>query len=64
MKERLAEALPIGVERRDKFTARLNEAVAWVNRNRSAELERLSRNQKERARDCLNGKPPGSRTKW
>ena len=27
-------------------------------------LEFLSRNQKQRAKDCLAGEPPGSRTKW
>ena len=64
LKDRVNETMPVGVEGRDRFTARLGEAVKWVNRNNAEELETLSRNQKRRARDCLESVPPGSRTKW
>ena len=52
------------MESRDHFVARLETAVAWMNHHKKAELEKFSRNQKERARDCLSNKPRGSRTKW
>lgn len=64
LRERLDETLPRGLETRDRFVERLLSAVAWVNRHKKAELEYLSRNQKERANDCLQANPKGSRTKW
>ena len=64
LRERLDATLPEAVESRDLFIVRLNKAVAWLNRNRKAQLEKVSRNQKERARESLALKPPGSRTKW
>jgi len=64
LRDRLDATLPDGVESRDRFIPRLKKAVAWLNRNRAAQLAKLSRNQKERARECLALKPPGSRTKW
>mgnify|MGYP004530944189 CR=1 FL=1 len=64
LRERLDVTLPEGVEPRECFISRLKKAVAWLNRNRSAQLSKLSRNQKERAREALANKPRGSRTKW
>ena len=64
LRERLDETLPRGLETRDRFVQRLTAAVAWVNKHKANELEYLSRNQKERANDCLQSKPKGSRTKW
>ena len=64
LRDRLDETLPQGRETRDAFVRRLKTAVVWVNQNKASELEYLSRNQKERASDCLRMKPKGSRTKW
>lgn len=64
LRDRLNETLPRGLETRDRFVVRLLAAVAWVNKHKKAELEYLSRNQKERADDCLQANPKGSRTKW
>ena len=64
MKERLAETQPTTLEGREDFIKRLHAAVAWMNKNRSAQLRALSTNQKERANDCLAMKPPGGRTRW
>ena len=64
LRERLDVTLPVALEKRDAFVRRLKAAVAWVNIHKKAELEYLSRNQKERANDCLQMKPKGSRTKW
>ena len=64
VRDRLDETLPQGLETRDRFVRRLRTAIAWVNKNKAAELEYLSRNQKERANDCLRMRPKGSRTKW
>jgi len=64
LRDRLAVTQPEGLESRDLFIIRLKKAVAWLNRNRAAQLAKVSRNQKERARSCLALKPPGSRTKW
>ena len=64
LKDRLQVTLPIGVERREKFLVRLGEVVSWDNRNKAKEHIIFSRNQKQRSKDCLAGKPPGSRTKW
>ena len=64
VRERLKETLPRGLEKRDAFIDRLQKAVAWLNRNRRAQLQYYSTNQKERCRDCLNQKPPGGRTTW
>jgi len=64
LKGRLADTLPKGVEGRDAFISRLHKAVSWVNKNNREELWRFSTNQKERASDCLNAEPAGSRTKW
>ena len=52
------------LESREDFVARLHTCVRWLNTNHAASLERYARNQKERARECLNAEPPGSRTKW
>ena len=64
LREEVWRTLPLGVEKRDAFITRLNKCVAHVNKHRRPEILRLSRNQKERAQDCLDGTPPGSRTKW
>ena len=64
LRDRLNDTLPTGIERREDFVKRLLAAVAWVNKNCAEELAFLSRNQKRRARDCLAGMPPGSRTRW
>ena len=64
LRDRLNETLPLGHETRDQYVRRLKAAVVWVNQNKASELEYLSRNQKERASDCLRMKPKGSRTKW
>ena len=62
LKDRLYETLPTELEGREDFVSRLRAAVAWVNRNRHAELLYLSHNQKERATELLLKK--GGRTKW
>lgn len=64
LRQRLDDTLPLGVEGRDMFIIRLHKAVAWLNRTRKAQLEKVSRNQKQRARESLALKPPGGRTKW
>ena len=62
LRERLKETLPIGLEPRSAFIKRLKEAVQWVNRAKRDSLIYLSRNQKERCRDCEN--LAGGRTQW
>lgn len=64
LRDRLDVTLPRGQETRDSFVRRLTAAVVWVNQSKASELEYLSRNQKERANDCLRMTPKGSRTKW
>ena len=62
LRERLAETLPLGLEKRDAFIIRLKAAAGWLNRQKKDELWYLSRNQKERCRDCKFLE--GGRTKW
>lgn len=64
LKERLDETMPTKLEGRAHFVKRLKAAVHWANTTRKEQLWFLSTNQKERAQDCLEQKPPGSRTKW
>ena len=64
LKNGLQPTLPRGMEDRDAFIKRLAMAVAWINKKNKKALEKFSRNQKQRARDCLASTPPGSRTKW
>ena len=64
LRERLDETMPTRLEKRAQFIARLHAAVAWVNKNKKTSLVYLSKNQKERADDCLSSKPQGARTKW
>jgi len=64
LKERLDQTVPVEVEDRESFIRRLKSAVLWANWHRSEQLRYLCYNQKERAADCLNMKPPGGRTKW
>ena len=64
VRDRLAETLPQGLERREDFVVRLKQAVQWLNRAKRDHLWYLSTNQKERCRDCLATTPPGGRTKW
>ena len=64
LREALMETLPPGVEKRADFIVRLEQAVAYINKHRRQELAKYSRNQKQRAKDCLEASPPGSRTKW
>ena len=64
LRERLDDTLPPGIESREAFVARLRAAVAWLNKKRKGDLIYFSRNQKERARDCLAATPKGARTKW
>jgi len=62
LRDRLADTLPAGLEDRESFIHRLRTAVAWLNRAKRDSIWKLSRNQKERCRDCkLN---EGGRTKW
>ena len=63
VRARLDVTIPDGMEYREDFIRRLHAAVAWVNRNRCDYLSYICGNQKERARDCQNAHPPGSRTK-
>ena len=62
LRGRLAATLPLGVEDREAFITRLHSAVRWMNRHERKQLWYLSRNQKERCRDCVLLK--GGRTKW
>ena len=64
VREELWKTLPSKLEKRDAFIVRLRKCVTYINTHRRAEVLKFSRNQKERARDCLASKPPGSRTKW
>jgi pyruvate formate-lyase activating enzyme-like uncharacterized protein len=64
LRERLDQTCPVELENRDQFVKRLRAAVRWANTHRSEQLWYLSTNQKERAEDCLQSNPPGSRTKW
>ena len=64
LREELWETLPQGVEKRDAFIARLHKCVAHINKHRKHEVLKFSRNQKQRAQDCLASTPPGSRTEW
>ena len=64
LKDRLDETIPVRLETRDAFIARLHSAVQWANRHRAEQLWYYSTNQKERAHDSLMTKPPGGRTKW
>ena len=64
LREELLQTLPQGVEKRGEFVARLHKCVEYLNKHRKEEMIKLSRNQKQRARDCLDSTPPGSRTKW
>ena len=63
LQARLAVTEPVHMEPRDAFVVRLRAAVAWVNKHRKAYFLELCRSQKTRARDVLDAKPPGSRTK-
>ena len=63
LRARLAVTEPVHMEPRDAFVVRLRAAVAWVNKHRKAYLLELGRSQKTRARDVLDAKPPGNRTK-
>jgi len=64
LKERLDKTMPVHLEGREDFIKRLKAAVRWANEYRSEQLWYLSTNQKERAQDCLQQKPPGGRTKF
>ena len=64
LKTRLDETMPVHLEGRNDFIKRLKAAVIWVNRNRTDQLWYLSRNQKERADECLETKPPGGRVSF
>lgn len=64
VQDRLFETMPAGRESRDEFIPRLRNAVDWVNRNQHDALLELCHNQKKRARELLDGDPPGARTRW
>ena len=64
LRDRLFATMPKRLENRGEFTARVHQAVQWINRTKKPRLEYLSSNQKERCRDCLATEPPGNRTKW
>ena len=64
VKERLDQTMPVQIEDRDDFIKRLKSAVLWANKNKAQQLWYLNTNQKERADQCLNAKPPGGRVKF
>ena len=64
LKERMDQTMPTHLEGREEFIQRLKSATRWLNQHRSQQLLKFSNNQKQRANDCLNQKPPGGRTKW
>ena len=64
LRDRLSRTLPSNFETREDFIGRLKQAVTWINRHEARQLWHLSRNQKERCRDCLVAEPCGARTKW
>lgn len=64
LREEVWKTLPLGAEKRDAFISRLQKCVAHMNKHRKKEIVKLSRNQKQRAQDCLDSTPPGSRTEW
>ena len=64
LRERLNKTQPRELESRDDFIKRLKDAVCWMNKHRKKRLWYLSTNQKDRADECLQQKPPGGRTTW
>ena len=64
LKRRLDETMPVHLEPREDFIARLKVAVQWINRTKGDLMWTWSTNQKERAADCLQMQRPGGRTKW
>lgn len=61
LRTRLAETQPTRIEGRESFIKRLEEAVRWMNTEKSDSLKNLCMDQKDRARRLLGAKPPGSR---
>ena len=53
VRQRLDVTLPMDMESRDDFIARLRVAVNWVNTHRSEQLWQFCTNQKERADEVL-----------
>ena len=62
LRDRLADTAPAHMEDRDQFIARLRLAVAWINRNKKAHMQKLAGNLKQRARDVNDNE--GHRTGW
>ena len=62
IRARLAETEPTRMETRKDFLRRLGNAVRWCNKHRARYFLKLCQDQKERARDVLQGVPPGART--
>ena len=62
LRDRLHASRPTEVEDRGAFTARLRNAVRWMNVNKREQLVMFCDNQKEGARDVLQLK--GGRTAW
>ena len=63
LRARLDVTQPTEMECREAFIRRLRNAVSWINTHRRNYFLYICHNQKERARDCQQAKPPGSRTK-
>ena len=63
VRARLDVTMPSAMESRDAFITRLRTAVAWINNNRGDYLMHICSAQKAWARDVIEAKPPGSRTK-
>ena len=64
LRQRLDHTQPTYLEGREEFIQRLKREVRWLNKHRADRLWYLSTNQKERANECLQQKPPGGRTSW
>ena len=62
LRSRLADTLPAKVESREEFIVRLRAAVAWLNRNQKAAMEKMSASMKERTQAVQDNR--GHRASW
>ena len=62
LRSRLADTLPAKVESREEFIVRLRAAVAWLNRNQKAAMEKMSASMNERAQAVQDNR--GHRASW
>ena len=63
VKARLNDTMPVSFESRPQFIERLHRAVAWCNDHRGPLFKRICSSQKAWAKDVMEAKPRGGRTK-